>query len=39
MERMGGPVAHIDDDDDDDDIYLLRLGFHPVAVVISLLHE
>jgi hypothetical protein len=38
---VAGPVARIDDDDydDDDDIYLLQLCFHPVAVVISLVHE
>jgi hypothetical protein len=34
-----GPVAPIDNDNVDGDIYLLQLGFHPVAVVICLVQK
>ena len=38
MGRVRGPVATIHHDDDDD-IYLLQLGFQPVAVVSSLVQK
>jgi hypothetical protein len=33
------PTFVVVDDDDDDDIYVLQLGFHPVAVVSKLVQK